>query len=209
MEARIKKKLRFIWIIFLIIIIPIGYYVLLTISIDTQNRDLLNVIQANYRVKPLIRTAIESSNRAIFWKPWDETLRKNRMVLLIQIQDYYQALNAIEDDISVLPTGDNYAGKGLVYEYLGNMNKAEDSYREAIEIFKDELIENPQSDYLLTEIATLSIIVGDTTEVRDLLNRRKVSVSTVNQEMMNRQNELILNYKSGGLLWFIEKAKRN
>jgi len=204
-----KKKIKTISLVFLILLLPVGYVVSLSISIDNQNRDLLNVMQTNYQIESLVRKSIASTERAIFWKPWDANLRQNRLMLLLQIQDYNQALGAIKDDIKVSRSGANYGREGLVYEYLGDTVLAISSYKKAIELYKEDLKEKPKDDYLLAEIATLSMIVGDTNEVRSLLNRRKASENTVNQEMINRQNELILSYKSGGLLWFVEYAKQH
>jgi tetratricopeptide (TPR) repeat protein len=204
-----KRKIKIIALILLLLSLPIGYIVVLSISIDTQNRDLVNAIQTNFKIKPLVEEAIESTNRAIFWKPWDKVLRQNRLTLLMEIQDYNQALIAIQDDLKVLPLGDNYAREGLIYEYLGEKDKAKGCYLQAIKLYRDVLKENPNSDYYLAETATLLMIVGDTNEVRTLLSRRKVGDNTVNQEMINRQNGLILSYKSGGLLWFVDYAKKH
>jgi len=204
-----KRKIKIIALILLLLSLPIGYIVVLSISIDTQNRDLVNAIQTNFKIKPLVEESIESTNRAIFWKPWDKVLRQNRLTLLMEIQDYNQALIAIQDDLKVLPSGDNYAREGLIYEYLGEKDKAKGCYLQAIKLYRDVLKENPNSDYYLAETATLLMIVGDTNEVRTLLSRRKVGDNTVNQEMINRQNGLILSYKSGGLLWFVDYAKKH
>ncbi len=209
MNIKTKKKLRLIAFAILILLLPVGYMVVLSIAIDTQNRDLLNVMQTNYHIKPLIDKSIESTNRAIFWKPWDENLRLNRFTLLMQVQDYNQALTAIQDDIKVSPSGDNYSREGLIYEYLGENEKAKERFRKAIELYREALEEKPNSDYYLAETATLSMIVGDTNEVRALLNRRKAGENTMSQEMINRQNELILSYKSGGLIWFVEYARKH
>ncbi len=209
MDHKTKKKLKIIVYAILLLLLPVGYIVVLTISIDTQNRDLLNVMQTNYQVEPLVRKSIKSTERAIFWKPWGANLRLNRLILLLEVQDYSQALVAIQDDIKVSPTCDNYGREGLVYEYLKKKERAKESYVQAIELYRDGLVEKPDDDYLLTETATLSMIIGDTNEVRSLLNRRKASDNTLNQEMINRQNELILNYKSGGLIWFVEYAKKH
>jgi len=204
-----KKKIKTIALAFLILLLPVGYMVVLSISIDNQNRDLLNVMQTNYHIEPLVRKSIASTERAIFWKPWDSNLRQNRLMLLLQIQDYNQALVAIQDDIKVSRSGTNYGRRGLVYEYLGDTVEAVNSYKKAIELYQEDLKENPKDDYLLAEIATLSMIVGDTNQVRSLLNRREASENTVNQEMINRQNKLILSYKSGGLIWFVEYANEH
>ena len=209
MNIKTKKKLRTIALAILILLLPLGYMIVLSIAIDSQNRDLLNVMQTNYHIKPLVRKSIASTERAIFWKPWDSNLRQNRLMLLLQIQDYNQALVAIQDDIKVSQSGVNYGGEGLVYEYLGDTVMAVSSYKKAIELYQEDLKENPKDDYLLAEIATLFMIVGDTNQVRSLLNRRKSSENTVSQGMINRQNELILSYKSGGLSWFVEYAKEH
>ena len=209
MDIKTKKKLRIIAFVLLILLIPLGYIMVLTISIDTQNNDLLNVMQTDYHIKSLVEKSIVSTNRAIFWKPWDTVLRQNRLLLLLKVQDYNQALTAIQDDIEVSPTGDNYARKGLVYEYLGGNNSAKECYIRAIKFYRDVLKEDSLNDYFLAETATLLMIVGDTNEVRSLLYRRKESENTLSQEMINRQNELILSYKSGGMLWFIDYAKQH
>ena len=204
-----KKKIKIIALALLILLLPLGYIVVLSISIDTQNRDLSNAIQTSFKIRPLVEKSIESTNRAIFWKPWDDVLRMNRLTLLLEVQDYNQALIAIQDDLKVSPSGDNYAREGLVYEYLGENEKAKESFRKAIELYREALEENPDSDYYLAETATLSMIVGDTNEVRALLNRRKAGENTMSQEMINRQNKLILSYKSGGLIWFVEYARKH
>jgi len=204
-----KRKIKTIVLALLLLSLPLGYIVVLSISIDTQNRDLNNAIQTHFRIKPLVEKSIESTNRAIFWKPWDASLRQNRLLLLMELQDYNQALTAIQDDIKVSPIGNNYAREGLIYEYLGEKEKAKACYLKAIELFREALKDNPDSDYYLAETATLSMIVGDTNEVRTLLCRRKASENTLSQEMINRQNNLILSYKSGGLIWFVDYAKKH
>ena len=209
MNIKTKKKLRTIALAILILLLPLGYMIVLSIAIDSQNRDLVNAMQTNFQIEIVVRRAIESTERAIFWKPWDENLRLNRFTLLMQVQDYNQALTAIQDDIKVSPSGDNYSREGLIYEYLGENEKAKESFRKAIELYREALEENPNSDYYLAETATLSMIVGDTNEVRTLLSKRKASENTMSQEMINRQNKLILSYKSGGLIWFVEYAKEH
>jgi len=129
--------------------------------------------------------------------------------LLLQLKNYRKALDAIREDVKIDPRGMNYERVGMVYEYLGEKESAKEKYRLAIDAYKNELKDNPNSDFIITEIATLSMIIGDTITAREYLMKRKPQKTSEEKALMQRQNKLIMSYKSGGLLWFVEQAKKH
>ncbi len=203
---RIKKN-RFIAILLIIIIVGIAYYVALTLAIDTANRETLKVMQNNYKDKNLVYNAVKSIDYAIFMKPWDKNLRANRRNMLMLLNDYKGALKAVQDDLKVDKNGITYEIEGLCYEYLGEEPKAMESYQKAQYIYEKELKEKPTDDFLIAESATLSMILGDTLRAQELIQMREIPNDSLMADFIERNNHLILNYKSGGLIYFYEKAK--
>lgn len=201
------KKSRFIAILLIVIIASIAYYVAMSISIDTANQDMLKVIKNNYKDKELIYNAVNSTDRAIFMMPWEKSLRLNRRLLLMQLNDYVGALEAVQDDLIVDENGLAYEFEGVCYEYLNQENRAMESYRKARGLFEEELKEMPTDDYHIAEIAALSMVLGDTLRAQELLKMRKIPQDSLMADYVKRNNRLILNYKSGGVRYFYEKAK--
>ena len=201
------KKIRFIAILLIIIILGIAYYVVLTITIDTANRDTLKVMQNDYKDKNLIYNAVKSIDYAIFMKPWDKNLRVNRRNMLMLVNDYKGALEAVQDDLKADKNGMTYEIEGLCHEYLGEEPKAMESYQKAQHIYEKELKEKPTDDFLIAESATLSMILGDTLRAQELIQMREIPNDSLMADFVERNNHLILNYKSGGLRYFYEKAK--
>ncbi|RUA31743.1 MAG: hypothetical protein DSY76_01135 [Bacteroidetes bacterium] len=203
---RIKKN-SFIAIALIIIIVSIAYYVALTVTVDSANKELLKVMENNYQDKSLIYDAVKSLDMAIFMMPWNHDLRLNRRSLLLQINDYAGALEAVQDDLKVGKDGLAYEYEGLCYEFLNQKDKAYKSYRKALQLYEDELAETPNDDFRTAEIATLSMILGDTLRAQEILKTRKIPSDSLAASYIERNNQFILQYKSGGLRYFYNKAK--
>lgn len=208
MEARIKKKLRLIGLILLIIIIPAGYYLSISIAIDDVNRDMMNVT-INFHNDSLKNRALKSTNRAIFLMPWNKAIRANRILLLFSLKKYHKALEAAKEDVKISGSGMCYEREGLAYEYLGEMDLAISCYHKAIIIYEEELKERPNDDFLISEIAILSMIVSDTNRAKEVIESRNKSNNETLNESIQQVHQAILNYKTGGMRFFIEGKLNN
>ena len=202
MNSKTKKKVKIIAIAFIVILVPLAYYLSIVIAIDDLNREMEKCV-FNNQTDSITNVALDKTRWVIFLMPWNNYARNNEINLLWKLKDYNGALHAAHENSEVNPTGMNYTVEGMAYEYLGEFEKAKPLYDKAIAIYEMEFKEKPNDDFLISEIALLSMVVGDSVRAQEVVASRIDSEDEVTNEQLKRVNHQILQHKSGGVLDFV------
>ncbi len=199
LEKSIKKKLRIVLISFMILLLPLGYFIRVTFIMDKTNEVYQDAIEIGGRQN--ILAALNQIDKARSFIFWDIYMLHQKAQLLYKLKDYRQALETIKHK-------DNFIYQGLLYEHLGKSDSALICYKKAIPVLQKALRKQKDNIYLYSEnerrIALMFAFLGDSVNSKKYLKPISSELDYFRRDMILRYDYYIDAYKNGGYKDFIE-----
>ena len=113
--------------------------------------------------------------------------------VLIRKDSLFQAIRVLEQVESRIPSfAEVIVGQGFVYEKLGDLRSAEKKYRQALTIYEDNLLKDPENTEIQSNIAFIYFFVDNDVialkEVRHFLSNNPES------DQLKFMEQLIINF---------------
>jgi tetratricopeptide (TPR) repeat protein len=198
-EKSIKKKLRIVLISFMILLLPLGYFIRVSFVMDKTNRVYQNAIEIGGQKN--ILAALNQIDKARSFIFWDIYMLHQKAQLLYKLKKYRRALETIKHK-------DNFIYQGLLYEHLEETDSAKICYKKAIVGLKKALRKQKDNIYLYSEnerrIALMYAFLNDSVNSKKYLKQISSELDFFRKDMILRYDYYIDSYKSGGYKDFIE-----
>lgn len=143
-----KKKIRFILITFIILLLPLLYFVAFTYAVKLSEEATMTEMGDKWYDKIAVEKSISNINSAIKIYPWNSSFYMNKMTLQARIGDYEGQLETNAKLIEFYPNTPLFlTQRGFIFDLLGDTINAKLFYSKALEIYENEIKSNPPSDY--------------------------------------------------------------
>ncbi|CAI8038852.1 Bardet-Biedl syndrome 4 protein [Geodia barretti] len=108
------------------------------------------------------KSALEAYNEALSLSPQEWEILHNMGVCCIYLKDYDQAVERLSEAVSLSPQSQSYVQLGRVHLLRGDLHKATEVYKTAVD-------HNPDSPELLTTLGLLYMELGETKKAFEAL----------------------------------------
>ena len=157
-----KKKILFVLIAFVILLIPLYFLVKRTIAIEYQKESIDLFYSISGKVKPDKEKAIEKIDIAIRFAPKNYIFYATKADMLLKLDKYKDALKELQ---KIEKFKDNYAegymSQGMIYDLLKLYDSAQIQYNKALDSYNfifDKYEEDSDSQ-VYTEINRLFVLI--------------------------------------------------
>lgn len=152
-----KRKLWFIIIGFIVLMIPIGYFVRIGVAIDMHDKAMRNAIEINPSDTNVIKESIAQIDKAIWLYRHNYLFYASKAELLCQLKDYHAAITELDKIYRFQPDyAEGYDYQGFIYDKLGLTDSANNCYKKAIDA-QETRISKYSSDKEKVKLAKISI----------------------------------------------------
>jgi tetratricopeptide (TPR) repeat protein len=132
MTVPLKRKLWFILIGFIVLMLPLGYFVKNSIAIDMHDNAMRNAIQISPGDTNVIKESIKQIDKAIWLYSRDYIFYASKADLLCQLKKYHEAIEAYDQIFKFKPDyAEGYDSQGFIYDKLGLTDSANHCYKRA------------------------------------------------------------------------------
>ena len=198
MDKSIKKKLKIVLVAFIIIAIPIGYFMITSIKLDKANEAYEEAMIYDDNKIDLAIQEIDNALRFVFG---ESNLTNQKAQLLYKKKEYRKILDCIENTKA-------YLYKGLIYEHLNNSDSAKIYYKKEIPKLKQQLKDYENDENLLfqveRQIALIYTFIGEQEKAIKYLKKIPNNFDFNQKRIIQQYDFYIENYKSGGYKDFLE-----
>lgn len=198
MEKSNNRKLKIVFVAFIIIAFPLGYIMIALARQDKANNLYEKAMIYDDNKIDLAIQEIDNALKFVFWK---SNLTNQKVQLLYRKKEYRKILKCIENTKT-------YLYKGLIYEHLQNHDSANVFYSKEIPELKKQLSKHKGNEYLALQIerqlALLYTFLGKTDSARVLIKEIPKDYDLNRKRMIQQYDFYIENYQSGGYKDFLE-----
>jgi tetratricopeptide (TPR) repeat protein len=199
MDKTVKKKLKIVLWAFIIISIPVGFFIYSALLIDKAYKAFEEAIFSDKNKD--IELALKRIDNAESFAFFDNNLVNKKVQLLYRKKEYRKALNAVKRK-------DAYIYKGLLYEHLNRSDSAAILYEKVIPELKKKWKKNRGNAYLAYEIerqiALFYTFLNQSESAKEYLNEIPKEYDPELRELLLHYDYYIENYISGGYKDYIE-----
>lgn len=152
-----KRKLWFIIIGFIVLMIPIGYFVKNSIAIDMHDEAMRNALQISNGDTIVIKESIVQIDKSIWLYRHNYLFFASKADLLCQLKKYHEAISALNQIYKFKPDyAEGYDFQGFIYDKLGLTDSANKCYKRGI-VAQEIRISKNSSDKEAVKLARISI----------------------------------------------------